>query len=126
MNIRNEDELAPLTPQTYHILLALLASNVMAGADVIRQMQADTKIDAQAGTVYPALKRLVKFGLIDNVNYNPRLYKISDLGVDILRHEAERITAAAKLATERLADRPTRSELKAQSEATLPSFAHFI
>jgi DNA-binding PadR family transcriptional regulator len=128
MNIRVEDELAPLTPQTYHILLALSASNVMAGADVIRQMKADTKMDAQTGTVYPALKRLVRIGLIDNVNGNRQLYEINSLGVTILKCESERLMAAAKLTTERLSDRAAEHAIRhgARPEPALPSFAHFI
>ena len=106
MNIQEQDSFLPLTPQVFHILLALTTSQNMTGADIIRQIQADSKglISLGSGTVYTATKRLQLTGLVENPNGSERVYRLTETGAFILRQETDRMARAAKLATDRVPD----------------------
>jgi DNA-binding PadR family transcriptional regulator len=106
MNIQEQDSFLPLTPQVFHILLALTQSQNMAGADIIRQVQTDSKklIFLGSGTVYTAAKRLLLMGLIENPGEAKRVYRLTETGAFILQQEAERLAQAAKLAIDRAPD----------------------
>jgi DNA-binding PadR family transcriptional regulator len=104
MNITAKEELLPLTPQMYHILVAFLDNNVMSGADIMRQVNEDSKkvLDISPGTVYPALKRLDLMQMVSHPTGDPLIYQITDYGIDLLRIETKRLQAATKLAEERM------------------------
>ncbi len=115
MNITSREEFLPLTPQTYHILLAL-AENYMTGYDVIKKAQADAGryFKANSGMVYPALGKLLRVGLIYELENDGalnrgkprRIYALTDLGRQVLTWETERMEVAASRARERLLGKP--------------------
>jgi DNA-binding PadR family transcriptional regulator len=112
MNIATRENLLPLTPQMYHILVALLGYNVMSGADVIRQIREDSRIliEPSTGTVYPALRRLKAMRMVTNPTGDPNIYQISEHGIELLLQETKRLKEAAKLAEERARDWAARPE----------------
>jgi len=106
MNITANEELLPLTPQTYHVLIAMLFHSAMAGADVTRQVEIDSNklIKTSPGSTYPALRKLKDLGMIYNPTIDPRIYRITDHGIFLLEQETNRLERAAKLARSRMAD----------------------
>lgn len=63
MNLTPAEEVIPLTPQAFYILLAL-AEKPMYGYGIIQQCEADSRanIDFDTGGMYRALKRLANWG----------------------------------------------------------------
>ena len=56
----------PLTPQVFHILLALHAGECHGYGIMSRILRdSDSQMNIPAGTLYPALKRLAQAGLIE-------------------------------------------------------------
>ena len=111
MNITSREELLPLTPQTYYILLAL-AKKRMAGYEIMEQAQADARgaVQFKSGLIYPALKKLLVMGLIRELENdgwpNPgkprRIYELTEVGRAVLGQETDRLEGAVKVARERL------------------------
>lgn len=109
---------APLTPATYHILLAL------AGRDrhgyAIRKAvadQTDGAVRLGPGTLYAAIRRLEDNGFIEESPWRPdadlddqrrRYYRLTSAGRQALAAETERLHATVKLAMRQLAARPAR------------------
>jgi DNA-binding PadR family transcriptional regulator len=65
----------------------------MTGADIIRQIQTDSKglISLGSGTVYKAAKRLLLLRMIESPHGAERVYRLTDTGALVLKQEAERM-----------------------------------
>jgi DNA-binding PadR family transcriptional regulator len=109
--MRNEpdsaDDLLPLPPATFHILLAL-AGEDRHGYAIIQDVEARTsgELRLSAGTLYRSLARMVEQGLIVEVvkrrtaadDERRRYYRITPFGTAVARAEMRRLTQLVRLA----------------------------
>jgi DNA-binding PadR family transcriptional regulator len=109
--MRNEpdsaDDLLPLPPATFHILLAL-AGEDRHGYAIIQDVEARTRgeLRLSAGTLYRSLARMVEQGLIVEVakrrtaadDERRRYYRIAPFGTAVARAEMRRLTQLVRLA----------------------------
>jgi len=97
-------ELLPLTPPVFHILLAL-AGEERHGYGIMLDVakQTDGALQLGPGTLYGCLKRMLTAGLIEESDERPdpdldderrRYYRLKSLGERAVRAEAERIATA--------------------------------
>lgn len=102
------DELLPLQPATFHILMAL-AGEDRHGYAVIQEIAArtDGAIRLSAGTLYRSLQRMLEQGLIEETEDRPapdedderrRYYRITRFGETVARAEARRLQELVRLA----------------------------
>lgn len=101
------EDLLPLTPLTYQVLLAM-ADRPLHGYGVIKEVSARTngEMELEAGTLYAAIKRLRDERLIDvaappkrgNVDARRRYYRLTPFGRQVLRRESERLLELVELA----------------------------
>lgn len=109
---------APLSPATYHILLAL-AGKDRHGYAIRRAVadQSDGAVRLGPGTLYAAIRRLEDHGLIEESPWRPdadlddqrrRYYRLTSSGRQALMAETERLHSTVKLALRQLAVRPAR------------------
>lgn len=98
----------PLTPATFHILLAL-ADQERHGYDIMREVDQRTegKMRLGPGTLYGSIKRMLNDRLIEELDERPdpeldderrRYYRLSDLGRRVAVAEAERLERLVKSA----------------------------
>jgi DNA-binding PadR family transcriptional regulator len=91
----------PLTPAVFHILLAL-ADGEKHGYAIMREVECSTggQVSMGPGTLYGAIKRLLKSGLIAETAERPdpslddsrrRYYTLSAQGQEVLAAETERL-----------------------------------
>jgi DNA-binding PadR family transcriptional regulator len=115
---REPDDFLPLTPATFHILLALEAHDAH-GYRIMKEVEEQSagRVVIGPGTLYEAIQRLQKQGLVAESEELPapdedqrrRYYVLSDLGRRVLRAESARLVdiaellKARRLATERKA-----------------------
>ena len=104
----NPEELLPLTPALFHILLAL-ADRDRHGYDIMREVDERTegKMRLGPGTLYGSIKRMLSGGLIEEVDERPdpemdderrRYYRLTDFGYRLAVAEAERLASLVKSA----------------------------
>jgi DNA-binding PadR family transcriptional regulator len=109
---------APLSPATYHILLALAARD-RHGYAIRRAVeeQSDGAVRLGPGTLYAAIRRLEDAGFIEESPWRPdadldddrrRYYRLAALGRAALKTETERLRATVKFALRQLSLRPSR------------------
>jgi DNA-binding PadR family transcriptional regulator len=102
------DELLPLTPAVFYILLAL-AEEERHGYAIMQEVQQSTEgqIKMGPGTLYGTIKRLLESKLVEESDERPdpkldderrRYYQLTGLGRRVLKAEAERLAAMVKLA----------------------------
>jgi DNA-binding PadR family transcriptional regulator len=102
------EELLPLPPATFHILIAL-AGEDRHGYAIIQEVAARTNGGTQlsAGTLYRSIQRMQEQGLIVETRDRPapeedderrRYYRITPFGSAVARAEAHRLTEMIKLA----------------------------
>ena len=102
------DELIPLTPTVFHILLAL-ADQERHGYAIMQEVMAMTqnRVHMGPGTLYGSIKRMLKANLIEESNERPdpeldderrRYYRLTDLGRRVLMAEARRLSALIDVA----------------------------
>jgi DNA-binding PadR family transcriptional regulator len=102
------DELLPLPPATFHILLAL-ADEDRHGYAIIQQVEArtDGELRLSAGTLYRSIQRMLEQGLIVETRDRPapdedderrRYYRITPFGAAVAKAEARRLTQLVRLA----------------------------
>lgn len=102
------EELLPLTPAVFHILLAL-AEEERHGYSIMQQVATTTegRVKMGPGTLYGTIKRLLKIELIEKSDERPdpeldderRLYyRLTALGRRVLIAEVSRYTKAIKVA----------------------------
>ena len=104
---RSPESLLPLTPTTFHILLAL-ADAERHGYGIMQAIidRTDGKIRIGAGTLYGSIKRLVGEGLIEEresasdaaTDERRRYYRLTAFGRAVARAEAQRLEDAVRLA----------------------------
>jgi DNA-binding PadR family transcriptional regulator len=107
MDTESVDELLPLPPATFHILLAIL-NGELHGYAIIQDVEARTEgsLRMSAGTLYRSVARMVEQGLIAEVtrrrtmadDERRRYYRITPFGVAVARAEAQRLGDLVRLA----------------------------
>jgi DNA-binding PadR family transcriptional regulator len=103
------EELLPLTPAVFNILLAL-ADGEKHGYGIMLEVEAKTngQVLMGPGTLYGSIKRMLTAGLIEESDErvdpemdDPRrrsYYRLTDLGRRTLRMEAQRLASQVQLA----------------------------
>lgn len=108
---KHPDDLLPLTPSVFHILVAL-AEGERHGYAIMRQVAEDTGASLQLGpgTLYGCLQRMLTAGLVEESEARPdpkldderrRYYRITAFGALVVRAEAKRLAAAVAAARTR-------------------------
>lgn len=96
---RRHNEFLPLSPASFHILLAL-AANDLHGYGIMQEVarQSDGQYKLGPGTLYDNLKRLMAHGLIEEsspraADDDPRrrYYRLRSMGRDVLSLEVARL-----------------------------------
>jgi len=110
----------PLSVPVYQILLSLVGKDIHGYAIIqdIRERTSD-EVSLTASTLYAAIKRLLDAGLIAELHDRPaddpdprrRYYRITPLGRDVARAEAERLERHVAMARDKrlLPSTPSRS-----------------
>jgi DNA-binding PadR family transcriptional regulator len=104
----NPEELLPLTPAVFHVLL-VLADGERHGYAIMREVAegTDGRIKMGPGTLYGTIKRLLEAGWLEESDERPdpaldderrRYYRLTGVGQRIVRAEARRYAAVAALA----------------------------
>jgi DNA-binding PadR family transcriptional regulator len=102
------DELLPLPPATFHILLSL-AEEDRHGYGIIQDVEARTagELRLSAGTLYRSIQRMLEQGLLVETRERPapeddderrRYYRITPFGSAVARAEARRLTQLVRMA----------------------------
>jgi DNA-binding PadR family transcriptional regulator len=102
------DELLPLPPATFHILLAL-ADEDRHGYAIIQAVEARTngELRLSAGTLYRSIQRMLEQGLLVETRDRPapeedderrRYYRITAVGTAVAKAEARRLTQLVRMA----------------------------
>jgi DNA-binding PadR family transcriptional regulator len=104
--MRDPIDFIPLTPRTFHILFAL-SEETRNGYQIMGAVEdhSQGKVTVGPGTLYEALHRLRKRGLIEEADATAaerdgrgqRFYLCTSLGRRVLHAEAERLTADLEL-----------------------------
>ena len=88
----------PLTQPMYYVLLSLIEKR--HGYEIMTYIEELTngRVKVGPGTLYSMLSRFEEDGYIDMVEEidNKKLYKISEIGLDILNQEVKRINNLLK------------------------------
>jgi DNA-binding PadR family transcriptional regulator len=107
--LQRPEELLPLTPAVFNILLAL-ADGEKHGYGIMLEVEANTsgQVLMGPGTLYGSIKRMLAAGLIEESDErvdlemdDPRrrsYYRLTDLGRRTLRMEAERLVSQVRIA----------------------------
>jgi len=108
-SLQRPEELLPLTPAVFNILLAL-ADGEKHGYGIMLEVEATTngQVLMGPGTLYGSIKRMLAAGLIEESDErvdpemdDPRrrsYYRLTDLGRRTLRMEAERLASQVQIA----------------------------
>ena len=111
------EDLLPLTPPVFHILLAL-AEEERHGYGIMQDVagQTNNALQLGPGTLYGCLKRMLAAGVVEESDVRPdpeldderrRYYRMTPLGHRVVRAEAQRLAGAVSAAkARRLFDRP--------------------
>lgn len=98
----------PLTPAVLHILIAL-EGEPKHGYGIMKTVEAitDGKVTMGPGTLYGTIKRMLKAGLIEEIDEQPdpdldderrRYYRLTAFGIRVLKAEVKRLAALMKVA----------------------------
>jgi len=108
--IERAEDLLPLPPATFHILLALVDEE-RHGYAVIQDVEARTggELRMSAGTLYRSIARMVEQGLITEVarrrsladDERRRYYRLTPFGTAVARAEMRRLSQLVRLARAR-------------------------
>jgi DNA-binding PadR family transcriptional regulator len=104
----NPENLLPLSPAIFHILLAL-ADGDRHGYGIMQEVKIRTEgqVHLGPGTLYGAIKRLLEKGIIEETEECPdpelnderrRYYRLTEFGQRVLQAEAERMVQLVKQA----------------------------
>ena len=101
-------DMLPLTPTVFHILLAL-ADSERHGYSIMQEVAriTDGAIQMGPGTLYGTIKRMVEACLIEETDERPdpemdderrRYYRMTDFGERVVQAEVARLTALLNVA----------------------------
>jgi DNA-binding PadR family transcriptional regulator len=103
-----QDELSPLKPDAFFVLLVLLQGERHGYAIMQEALkQSGSRVDLRAGVLYRLLARLLREGLVAECARRPaadadderrRYYRITSLGRRVMAAEAERMASLAAAA----------------------------
>src|SRR5882672_12043292 len=104
----NPEEMLPLTPAAFHVLMAL-ADGERHGYAIMQEIaeHTDGRMKMGPGTLYGTIKRLLEAGLIEESDERPnaeldderrRYYRLSGVGQRVVRAEAQRYADMAAVA----------------------------
>ncbi len=102
------DALLPLTPATFHILIAL-SDEDRHGYAIIQDVETRTsgELKLSAGTLYRSVQRMLEQGLIVETRERPapeedderrRYYRITPFGTAVAKAEARRLAELVRMA----------------------------
>jgi DNA-binding PadR family transcriptional regulator len=102
------DSLLPLTPATFHILIAL-SDDDRHGYAIIQDVETRTsgELKLSAGTLYRSVQRMLEQGLIVETRERPapeedderrRYYRITPFGTAVAKAEARRLAELVRMA----------------------------
>ena len=102
---KSPEDFIPLTPRTFHILLAL-KDGVEHGYAIMKRVDTASsgRVQIGPGTLYEAIGRLVESGLLKEVpepklfasdKRRRRFYSLTPLGRKVMRLEAQRLVELA-------------------------------
>ena len=102
------DDFLPLQPAVFHILMAL-AEDDRHGYAIIQKVAERTggAVKLSAGTLYRSIQRMLEEGLLVEIDDRPdpeedderrRYYRITRLGRNVARAEAQRLIDLVKMA----------------------------
>lgn len=105
---KSPDEMLPLTPAVFHILLAL-ADKERHGYSIMQEVvtRTDGQMRMGPGTLYGSIKRMLADGLIAESGERPdpdmdderrRYYQLTDLGRRVAQAEAYRLEQLVRVA----------------------------
>lgn len=105
---RSPDELIPLPPAVFHILVSL-ADGDRHGYAIIQDVatRTDGEVKLGPGTLYRSIQRMLEQDLILETDTRPapdadderrRYYRITPFGREVARAEAERLSSLVQLA----------------------------
>jgi DNA-binding PadR family transcriptional regulator len=104
------EDLLPLPPATFHILLSLLDEE-RHGYAIIQDIEACTQgeLRLSAGTLYRSIARMVEQGLISEVarrrsaadDPRRRYYRLTPFGIAVARAEMRRLSQLVRMARAR-------------------------
>jgi len=100
---RKAEDHIPLTPRTFHILLALM-DGPEHGYAIMKEVESrsDGRVRIGPGTLYEAINRLVGLELLKEVEEGSeahtdrrrrRFYQLTPRGAEVMRLEAERLAS---------------------------------
>ena len=115
------EDLLPLTPAVFHILLAL-AKGEKHGYEIMKHVRIDSRESVRMGngTLYGSIKRMFSDDLIEDAGEKPgddarrKYYRLTSQGRKVLNAEIKRYVATAELIKHRKLA-PTMSLGSAQS-----------
>ena len=104
------EEMLPLTPLSFHILLALADSD-RHGYGIIKEVRERTngEMNPGAGTLYAAIQRMLDEGLVAETDERPsvgdderrRYYRLTEPGRQVARAEALRLARLIRIAADK-------------------------
>lgn len=105
---RTPEDLLPLTPGMFHVLIAL-ADGEKHGYAILKEVarRTDGEIRLSAGTLYTLIRRFVQEGVIAESDARPspaldderrRYYRLTEFGREVARAEARRMEASLRMA----------------------------
>src|SRR5918997_3768376 len=105
---RKPDELLPLTPGMFHVLIAL-ADGEKHGYAVIKEVarRTDGAIRLSAGTLYTLIRRFVQEGVVAESSERPdaaldderrRYYRLTEFGREVAQAEGARMESTLDMA----------------------------
>jgi DNA-binding PadR family transcriptional regulator len=106
--LRQAEEMLPLTPAVLHILLALVDGE-RHGYGIMQEVtkRAGGQVKMGPGTLYGSIKRMLADGLIEEAGERPdpaldderrRYYRLTSLGLRVMRAELLRLQQIVRLA----------------------------
>ena len=116
---KKPEDLLPLTPAVFHILLALL-DRERHGYAIMQEVAENSggKIQMGPGTLYGSIKRMLAADLIEESDERPdpeldderrRYYRLSDIGRKVLSMEVDRLNHVVQVARlKKLADETSK------------------
>jgi len=104
------EDLLPLTPLSFHILLALADAD-RHGYGIIKEVRERTngEMSPGAGTLYAAVQRMLDAGLVNETDDRPavgdderrRYYRLTEYGRQVARAEALRLARLIRIAADK-------------------------